>query len=182
MKLLIDAGHGGNDPGTSNGNYKEKNYTLSATLKIASYLIILDPEIEIAFTRISDRTLSLKNRVDMIKMYKPDMFISIHFNAPSSGTGFESFIRRKPTNYELTIQAAIHDKIAIPLSIMGLKDRGMKLANFYVLRNSPYPAILIEICFIANLEDIRKYSADAMSYYLTKALAEGVHNALIKIC
>ena len=84
-KVVIDAGHGGNDGGTSGSNSKEKDITLNIALGLGKAIAEQFPEIEIIYTRKSDVFVSLKKRAKMANDAHADLFISIHCNAMPSG-------------------------------------------------------------------------------------------------
>ena len=80
-KVLIDAGHGGKDPGAIGKVAQEKNLTLSIALKLGHYIDSLIPGVEVVYTRTTDKFLSLKERAEMTNRIMPDVFISVHINS-----------------------------------------------------------------------------------------------------
>jgi len=87
-KIIIDAGHGGNDGGTSGSISKEKDITLNIALGLGKAIAEQFPEIEIIYTRTADVYVSLKERARIANEAHADLFISIHCNAmPSSVVG-----------------------------------------------------------------------------------------------
>ncbi|MBQ1697930.1 MAG: N-acetylmuramoyl-L-alanine amidase [Bacteroidales bacterium] len=80
-KVLIDAGHGGKDPGAIGKVAKEKNLTLAIALKLGHYIDSLIPGVDVQYTRTTDIFLSLKERAEMTNKIMPDVFISIHINS-----------------------------------------------------------------------------------------------------
>lgn len=96
-KVVLDAGHGGHDPGNlGTGRYKstEKDIALDVVLLIGKYINENYPEVEVIYTRDSDRFLKLRERTDIANKAGADLFISVHCNsAPAaSAKGTESFI------------------------------------------------------------------------------------------
>ncbi len=77
--IILDAGHGGRDVGASNKRVREKNLTLSMTLKLRK--ILKQMGYRVLMTRSKDETISLKQRTDFANKYKGDIFISIHVDA-----------------------------------------------------------------------------------------------------
>jgi len=80
-KVLIDAGHGGKDPGALGKVSKEKDLTLAIALKLGHYIDSLIPGVEVVYTRTTDKFLSLKERAEMTNRIMPDVFISVHINS-----------------------------------------------------------------------------------------------------
>ena len=92
MKVVIDLGHGGYDPGAvGKGGTKESD----VVLKIGKYLesILSEIDIEVRFTRISDKYVSLGDRVKLANEYGADYFVSIHVNSCSDSSVPFSMIR-----------------------------------------------------------------------------------------
>ncbi|MEH7000311.1 N-acetylmuramoyl-L-alanine amidase [Priestia megaterium] len=90
MRVMIDAGHGGYDPGATSNGLKEKDLTLKLALDVAEDLESLYG-IEVLLTRTEDVFISLEDRVLKANTAEVDYFVSLHHNA-GGGTGFESYI------------------------------------------------------------------------------------------
>lgn len=92
--VVIDAGHGGKDPGTVGSFSKEKDVALSVALQVGKYVEELLPDVEVIYTRTTDRFLELKERSNIANRNKADLFISIHCNAASNRSvyGTETFV------------------------------------------------------------------------------------------
>jgi len=85
-KVVIDAGHGGKDPGCSGKHSKEKFITLEVALKVGAYIADNMPDVEVIYTRKSDKFVTLNERAAIANRNDADVFISIHCNA-QSGSG-----------------------------------------------------------------------------------------------
>lgn len=144
-KVLIDAGHGGKDSGAVFGNLKEKDITL----EIAKEIIKKSPN-NIKLTRSFDKTLLLEKRIEICRKESPDCFVSIHINADNknAGEGFESYIAKSHQKKTEVLQVLLHKEILKINSKFGIKDRGQKRANFYVLTKTRCPAVLLELYFM----------------------------------
>ncbi|MDN3668280.1 N-acetylmuramoyl-L-alanine amidase [Echinicola jeungdonensis] len=93
-RIVIDAGHGGKDPGTSGSHSREKDVVLSLALKVGDYIEKNIPGVEVIYTRTSDVFIELKERANIANRNKADLFVSIHCNASSSSSphGTETFV------------------------------------------------------------------------------------------
>lgn len=93
LKVVLDAGHGGKDPGTSGNGLKEKDIALDVTLLIGA-LLEKRSDVQVVFTRKTDEFIGLKERADIGNKGKADLFVSVHCNgvASSSPRGFETFV------------------------------------------------------------------------------------------
>ncbi|HSZ72214.1 MAG TPA: N-acetylmuramoyl-L-alanine amidase [Cytophagaceae bacterium] len=90
--IVIDAGHGGKDPGCSNSNQKEKLITLDIALKLGEILKQNMPDVKVIYTRKDDHFVELHDRAAIANKEKADLFISIHVNAgPSQFKGTETY-------------------------------------------------------------------------------------------
>lgn len=95
--IVIDAGHGGKDPGAIRGDYEEKDITLATALKLGKYL---EKDFNVAYTRTKDVFISLGKRTKVANSKKADLFVSIHTNASKSkdAKGVEVFYYSKTSS------------------------------------------------------------------------------------
>lgn len=93
IKVVLDAGHGGKDPGTIGFRLQEKDVALATTLKIGA-LLEKHSDIDVIYTRTTDEFIGLKERADIANKGRADLFISVHCNGVSNSTarGFETFV------------------------------------------------------------------------------------------
>ena len=90
--IVIDAGHGGKDPGCNNPKQQEKNIALDIALRLGEIIQRNMPETKIIYTRKDDRFIELHDRAAIANKAKADLFISIHVNAgPSQFSGTETY-------------------------------------------------------------------------------------------
>ncbi len=149
IRLCFDYGHGGKDSGAIYNGRKESMDNLSIGMEVAKRIRIFGVEVD--ETRTSDVNVGLKERCDFANKGDYDYFISFHRNAfsPEKATGVETFVHPnaspKANELAMLLQKALVE--------CGFKDRGVKKANFYVLRETKMPAILVEIGFIDNSLD-----------------------------
>lgn len=90
--IVLDAGHGGKDPGTHGKKLKEKDVTLAVTLAVGKLLKERFPEMKIIYTRKTDEFIELHERAAIANRNNADLFISIHCNSgPSHAVGSETY-------------------------------------------------------------------------------------------
>ena len=97
-KVVIDAGHGGSDPGAIGvDNYNEKDATLSISKKVVE--LLKKQGLEVKLTRDSDKYISLQERCNIANNYGADCFVAIHCNAfNGKAKGLESFCLNSKTS------------------------------------------------------------------------------------
>ncbi|WP_456273006.1 N-acetylmuramoyl-L-alanine amidase [Bacillus sp. AK031] len=176
--IVIDPGHGGNDPGATYRNFQEKNYNLSIALKVRDYLQ-KNHDVNILMTRTTDTTMSLTERSNFANSRNADFYLSIHNNA-AGGRGFESYIYNGSVSQETkNYQTIIHDQIMSSVKQKyGITDRGKKRANFHVLRETEMNALLLEVLFVDNPEDVKLLNNPAFIADVSTAIAKGTAKAL----
>src|SRR5699024_182816 len=91
VKIFIDPGHGGSDPGAAANGLQEKDICLQIARKLQGILKQRYTSHQIKLSRTTDKTLTLKERTEMANRWDADYLVSIHVNA-GGGTGFESYI------------------------------------------------------------------------------------------
>jgi N-acetylmuramoyl-L-alanine amidase len=155
MKIFIDAGHNnsGWDTGAQGLGLREQDITWSIANLVEQKLTRMGAQIKLSRTKTTDNigtdlNSSLAIRSKMSNDFGADYFISIHCNA-GGGTGTETYAfseNGKGTGLARAVQKRI-------IAELGLRDRGVKFANFHVLRATIAPAILIETAFIDHASD-----------------------------
>ncbi len=157
-RVTLDAGHGGYDSGAVYGGVKEKDLTMQIVRKL--YPRLVQRGIATAVTRMGDYApgnfeydldRELRERVRLSDAYVSDLFVSVHINA-GGGTGSEVLISGIGGNAERGAKL-----IKGNLSLAGCwPDRGIKVQNVLVLRETDCPAYMTENGFIDNENDFRK--------------------------
>lgn len=149
-KIFLDAGHGAHDSGAVGKHSYEKDNVLKVALRVATLLRNAGHTVHLS--RTTDVYLKLSERARRANAWGANYFISFHNNASTSNaSGFETFIYNGSVSAATRkLQAAIHKSIINELKIT---DRGMKRANFAVLRETNMPSCLIEYGFISNDDD-----------------------------
>ncbi|KZE66331.1 hypothetical protein AWM68_08170 [Fictibacillus phosphorivorans] len=176
MKVIIDPGHGGTDSGAVNKDDFEKIYNLTIAKKVQSYLQN-NYEVNVIMTRSSDETISLEERTNLANSKNADLYVSIHQNS-GGGEGFESYIYPSAGAETKSIHNAIHVPAATVMNKYGARDRGQKQANFHVLRETKMPAILLEILFLDNAQNLALLKREDFQNEVSSAIASGIAESL----
>lgn len=166
-RICIDAGHGGKDAGAVNKNYREKDAALQIALMLGEELLARGHEI--MFTREEDEFVELEERCRISNLYECDIFVSIHLNSVANNPdayGIETWCYRVPTKLAKAVQSE--------LAKLTDKDRGVKTANYYVLKHTKAPAILVECGFISNEVECKKLFEPDYQHEIAVAIANGL--------
>lgn len=173
IKLFIDPGHGGSDPGAVGNGLLEKELTLDIAKRIRKYLDAHFTGHTVKMSRTIDQTVSLAERTKLANDWDADYYLSIHVNA-GRGTGYEDYIYNRLSDDSNTakIRNVMHETITgqIPTVV----NRGKKKANFHVLRETKMSAMLTENLFIDTKADADKLKNRAFLDKLAKGHAEGL--------
>ncbi len=149
MKIALDAGHGGNNPGAIGLNgLQEKTVNLNVAL-MTGQLLKQHTNMDVYYTRSTDIDIPLANRADYANSVSADYFISFHCNsnANTSYNGTETLIYRRGGPAERLAQSV---QTAI-VAQLGTKNNGItERPELAVLRRTVMPAILIEMAFVSN--------------------------------
>lgn len=157
--VLMDAGHGGSDPGASANGTKEKdlNFTIVNTY-CKEYFEQSD--IKVYFTRTTDVLISLEERAIFADDVCADFFISVHMNSNNSSSPNGTEVFYSINNNRMQPNGLMSQDIARSLvdnlsKALGTKNRGITSENFYVVKYNRVPAVLIETGFISNSGDYK---------------------------
>lgn len=180
MYVLIDPGHGGDDPGALGiGGLRECDVTLDMACRLGTALGHAD--CEVAFTHLGEGK-SLADRVLCSNgaQPQPDIFVSLHCNAfhDANANGFETFTSRGDTGADV-YATRIYSHVAAEFPYLRMRvdwedgdiDRE---AGFYVLRHTRCPAVLVEMGFITNPDDYAMLTDCARRQRLTEALTQAI--------
>jgi N-acetylmuramoyl-L-alanine amidase len=177
MKIGIDMGHtlSGEGTGSQGCGYKEQNLTRELGKIVIEMLkkeghTIYDCTVD----KSSNNAQQLIDRVNKANKQPLDLFVSIHFNAcvndvkgDGRTTGTEVLL------HSMSSKAKPYaERIVKKIANVGLKNRGVKTHNAYVLKHTKAPALLIETCFIDDRDDMNVYLKSPKK--VAKAIVEGI--------
>lgn len=150
--LVVDAGHGGNDQGAAGRHSQEKDITLKTAKRVCKLIRKKCKNVEVIQTRPDDEFVSLNDRAGMANFFHANLFISIHANSATGwAEGTETFIHNTAVGGRSERMARLLEQEYVRQGKR--KSRGVKTANFAVLRQTSMPAVLTEIGFISNKEE-----------------------------
>jgi N-acetylmuramoyl-L-alanine amidase len=167
--ILIDISHGGEDPGAiSKQGIKEKDLSLN----YASYINaeLTRKKLGVIQTRTEDEFISLADRVEMAESKNIDVVVSIHFNTSKdpSESGIKTYFKPECEKSKSLDNLFHANVIASNL----IKDNGGDPGVFFVLKNSPVPAILIDVGYLTNEEDLKLIKNDEFKVKFASVLSE----------
>lgn len=183
--VVIDAGHGGYDPGaiTAEGLY-EKEINLQMAKRVGELLkptgiqVILTREDDVDYVpeglrgRQTKKQADLNYRIDMAKQANAEAFISLHLNATKSGqgSGAETFYQSQSEEGKRLAEYIQQELIKVP----GMNLRIAKPGDFYVIKNTPMPAVIVEMGYISNSKERVKLQQSWYQDQLARAVAKGI--------
>jgi len=175
VKIVVDAGHGGKDPGAKGlSAVPEKTLTLALARELAGRLKARGATV--VLTRADDRYLELDQRARVADSTRADLFVSLHADSASraGASGVGAFIARNALG---TSQRASRE-ILRSIQAAGLQTRGVQRAGFRVLVGHQRPAVLIECGFLTNARDAKQLNSASYRSRLAEGIAEGIERCL----
>lgn len=173
--VVIDAGHGGKDPGaTSILGYYEKTVNLAVAHKVAR--LLRRKGLRVETTRESDRFIELEERAAIANRLRADLFVSIHLDSSpkSSRRGFTMYIAHSA----LSSSRRAASTIARSMASTGLTSHGTQTANYHVLVGTRGPAVLIELGYLSNRREAALLRDSVFQNRLAQAIADGISDFL----
>lgn len=178
--VVLDAGHGGSDPGAIGATLQEKEVNLKITQKVGE--LLKQKGITVFFTRTNDSFVELEERANIANSLNASLFVSIHNNASniSAASGIETYFYAPNSNPDLYAQRDARSELANAIQTelvyqLQRQNRGVKEANLSVLRNTQMPSALVEVAFITNpTEESLLQNND----FINRA-AQGITNGII---
>jgi len=174
MRIVIDPGHGGVDPGAIGGGVvKESDINLAVCKKLQP--LLLADGLDVLMTRLTDVAVPLSERVRMSDDFGSDLFLSVHCNSAMSAAaqGIETYLYRTGGRFAKAIHFGMINEFSDHI------DRGIKSAGFYVLVKTKCPAVLVELEFISNETQlnflIKNENQERMAECLSESIKEYVN-------
>lgn len=169
--VAIDPGHGGRDPGAVGiGGLQEAGIVLDIGLQVAQ--LLQEKGVQVILTRQDDREIDLEPRVRDANYANADLFVSIHANAIDLSrpdvNGIETYYY---SDSGAQLARVIHNAV---VRLTGSRDRRVRFARFYVLRNTTMPAVLVETGFVTGEEDAARLNDPEFRTRMAEAIAAGI--------
>jgi len=189
--IMVDAGHGGSDPGAINGSHKEKVYTLQIAKRLQTQLEKLG--FRVIMTRTGDTYPTLQERAALCKKYKPDLYISIHCNSSTSKTpaGIETYRavpvggtetkgskvkteKQSANEFDANSSRLAYEVQKGMLAATGGTDRGTRHQAIYVIGNASCPAVLVEVGYLSNDAEVKKIASPDYQNKIVSGILAGL--------
>ncbi len=184
MTVVLDVGHGGTDLGArAKPPYcEEKKLCLQTARLVKQHLTQLG--YHVVMTRESDAYVSLARRVEIATQAGGDLFVSVHYNSTRNpiAQGIEVFFydskedKGRATSSKKLADAVLSRVIRRTEAV----SRGVKKGNFYVIRETSMPAILVEGGFISNPDERSQLRTREYQEKIAMGIADGVDRFLKK--
>ncbi len=203
LVVVVDAGHGGKDPGAIGPTrLQEKTVTLEVATQLAK--LLKKRGVKVIMTRKTDVFIKLKDRAAIANRAQADLFVSVHANASRNrkANGSQVFIYNREASSKQAAEAArlenqdanyleiikddlrqsVHEESSITVgglisqqfSKLKLQVKHIERAPFYVLAKSHMPSILIETAFISNRNEEQKLRSRKFCLKLAEGIEQGI--------
>lgn len=178
--IVVDAGHGGKDGGSisKRDGYEEKELTLETAQMICTCLHQLG--YKTVLTRSQDIYVPLSSRAEIANSLGAELFVSIHYNySPNSeANGVEVYYykeEKNPASNRIMKSKALGNTVLRKVIVhTGAESRGLKQANFAVIRETHMPAILVEAGFLSNPRERERVSDPKYQRSIARGIAQGI--------
>lgn len=157
--VVLDPGHGGKDPGASDKGVDECDLNFTILYDYAkTYFDSPESNVKAYWTRTDDTFISLADRAAFAQSVDADIFISLHMNSSTSSSAkgtevYYSTVNNAASERGINSYNLASACISRIVSNLNMSRRGIKTANYYVIKNNTVPAVLIELGFITNNSD-----------------------------
>jgi N-acetylmuramoyl-L-alanine amidase len=171
--VAIDAGHGGRDPGAIGPTgLQEKDVVLDIAQRVRELLVRAG--VRVVMTRETDTYVDLPDRPRTAKQQGASVLVSIHANAStrSAVAGSETYYLSPQS---LVLAQLIQEELG---RVPGLANRGVRTANFLVLREADMPAVLVEVAYLSNADEEARLRQAAFRQRLAEAIGRAVQRFL----
>ncbi len=171
--VAIDAGHGGKDTGAIGPTgLLEKDVVLDVAQRVREALV--KSGVRVIMTRETDAFVELQDRPRLARQQGATVFVSIHANASTrpASSGSETYYLSPQSQ---VLAQLVQEELA---RVPNLVPRGVKTANFLVLRESDVPSVLVEVAYVSNVDEEARLRQNAFRQRLAEAVARGVQRFL----
>lgn len=175
--VIIDAGHGGSDPGAVGYNSAGNAVAYESHINLAIALLVgekLEAQgVNVIYTRDKDKYITLKERSDLANESDCDFFVSIHCNSIDNGQINGTQVYYHPISETGTVLAEnIYEKMVEMTNLDPKKTQNG--AHLYVIRTTTCPAVLVETAFISNESDRNYLLSKKGQETMAEAITQGI--------
>ena len=182
ITVIIDAGHGGSDPGASEGNVKEKDLNLEIAQQVEK--LNNNKNIRILLSRPADQTLPVQDRVKFAKENNADLFISIHINSVMSknlpeAKGMDVVIPKDDNQYltgSKLLGSSLIDAFKNNYSLPTREDLWQRQVGLFILKENQYPAVIIQAANMSSKIDIAYITKPENQQIVARNILRGIEN------
>lgn len=181
--IVIDAGHGGSEPGAVKQGIYEKDLNLAIVLKLKE-LLDQHPEWKVYYTRTEDVHVSLYDRVDLANLSDADLFISVHNNSTRTGemtdySGTEVMYDEDKAGEELGTEALSRILLEETVASCGSRNLGLALGHsIYIIRTSEVPVALVEVGFMTDPKELQQLNTAEYQQKVAQGIYQGILRAI----
>lgn len=170
LYVMLDPGHGGDDPGCNFGKVMEKDVTMQVAKKVA--ILLEQHKVKIVFAREGDATVDKYDRVRHANREKVDIYVSIHCNSLERGTmqGIETYWGPWKREGQF-LATAIHNAT---VKSTNANDIFVRSKEFAVVRHTKMASALIEIGYLSDPEERKKLTSSGYQQLVAEGITNGV--------
>lgn len=169
--IVLDAGHGGDATGAQYEGIREKDINLSVTRKLA--VLLENCGYNVILTRYGDQSVGLYERADIANGLNADIFVSLHSNAAPAVPDYAGiYTYHFPESRRGSLLAQFIQNAIVPAT--GAIDRGTRSADFVVLRETGMAAVLVEMGFMTNHDELMLLIDNGYQDRLAQGIANGI--------
>lgn len=171
--IVLDAGHGGKDPGAKISDLVEKDLNLDITKRVQS-LLESDVRFNVYMTRDEDVFVELLDRAKFANDKKADMFVCIHNNSmPKNFSGTMLLYNASKLSGNKTLAESFQEIVGKASKLTGIGARSRE--DLVVLKNIEMPGVLVEVACMSNIKDRRELRKDSFK----QDIAQSIYDAIV---
>lgn len=178
VDIVLDAGHGGKDPGANVEDIFEKDITLNIALYTQE--ILENSGYKVAMTRSDDTFVELTERPVIANRKNADVFVSIHCNSSEDGVGkgIETYYTEQKGESSKKLATEIQNAV---INHTNAENREVRTANYTVLVRNNMPTALVEVGFLTDSEELELLQQEEYQKKVAEGIAEGIINYLTSL-
>ena len=169
--VVIDPGHGGRQPGAHYSGVSEKEINLAVALKLENLLTARG--YQVVMTRSDDTGIGLYERAELANASGADLFVSLHSNAMANAPNFQGILTYHYPSNSSGAELAQSIQTAV-CQVTGGTDRGVRSADFVVLRETDMSAALVEMGYMSSPGELARLLDASYQDKLAQGIAEGI--------